>query len=122
MGVARGELSTPIQFSADAAVTVVLAAPNYPGTPTTGGLIRGLGENGQLVDPIEGVTIFHAGTKRPDPHGSFVVSGGRVLNVTARAATIEAARKKAYSAAARIEFEGMQRREDIASIDVQEEG
>lgn len=122
MEVATGSLSGPPAFSSQAAVTVVLAAPNYPSTPVLGGEIRGLGATGQLADPIEGVTVFHAGTKRPDPIGPFLVSGGRVLSVTALGETLEEARAKAYLGAARIDFDGVQRREDIAALAAKEEG
>lgn len=121
-GMAKGALNELPEFSKDAAVTVVLAAPNYPGTPKIGGAISGLGPQGQLSEPIEGVTVFHAGTARPDPKGPFLVAGGRVLSVTGLGVTITEARTKAYLGAARIEFEGVQRREDIAAIPAQEEG
>jgi phosphoribosylamine-glycine ligase len=84
--------------------------------------IRGLASNGQLAEPIEGVTVFHAGTTRIAPQGPFLVNGGRVLAVTGVGATLEEARAKAYRGASSIEFEGMQRRNDIAARAAKEEG
>ena len=112
---ARGELRGAPEFLEEAAVTVVLAAANYPGTPQIGMEIRGLDARGQLADPLQGVTVFHAGTARPDPEGPFLVNGGRVLTVTALGASIAAARELAYKAAETITFEGMQMRGDIAA-------
>ena len=60
------------------------------------------------------MVVFHAGTRR-DAAGRFVTAGGRVLGVTARAATLAEARERAYAAADRIRFEGMHFRRDIAS-------
>jgi phosphoribosylamine--glycine ligase len=118
---AAGALSGAPAFSGDAAVTVVLAAPGYPASPQVGGVIRGLGPDGQLAEPLEGVTVFHAGTSRQSAEGPFVVSGGRVLSVTGLGATLAQARERAYRAVARIEFDGMQRREDIAAAAAKEE-
>jgi phosphoribosylamine--glycine ligase len=89
------------------AVTVVLAAAGYPGTPRTGDVIEGL-------DRVpEGVEVTHAGTAaRAD--GAIVTAGGRVLNVTALGPTPAAARDAAYAAADLITFEGRQLRRDIA--------
>jgi phosphoribosylamine--glycine ligase len=55
--------------------------------------------------------VFHAGTK--DSNGAIVTNGGRVLGVTATGKDLAAARSFAYSAAARISFEGLQKRNDI---------
>jgi phosphoribosylamine--glycine ligase len=119
---ARGQLIDQPVFTSDAAVTVVLAAPGYPQAPEVGGVITGLGANGQLADPIDGVTVFHAGTSRLEGSGDYVVSGGRVLSVTGVGSTLAAARQRAYEGAARIEFEGAQRRRDIAAAAAEEEG
>jgi len=119
---AAGDLDEAPTFSDDAAVTVVLAAEGYPEAPRTGMAIDGLGADGQLAAPFEGVTVFHAGTTRPDPHGPFVVSGGRVLAVTGVAPSIASARALAYEGARRISFDGAQRRLDIAAEAAQEEG
>ena len=118
---AAGELSDAPTFSDEAAVTVVLAAAGYPAAPVTGAEISGLGPDGQLAEPRTDVTVFHAGTARPDPDGPFVVNGGRVLTVTALGATIAEARATAYEAAEAIEFEGRQLRHDIAARAAEEE-
>lgn len=91
------------------AVGIVLAAPGYPEAPRAGLPISGL----ELATP-PGVVVFHAGTKR-DASGRVVTSGGRVLTVCARGATVSAAREQALQHALRIEFEGRQLRQDIAS-------
>ena len=97
----------------DCAVTVILAAAGYPERPRRGDLIAGLGPNGQLARPLEGVIIFHAGTEqRPDGH--FVTAGGRVLAVTAVAPTLDEARRRAYQGASLVTFEGKVMRSDIA--------
>ncbi|MDE2281140.1 MAG: phosphoribosylamine--glycine ligase [Actinomycetales bacterium] len=111
--IGRGA-GAPDLASAGYAVTVVLASPGYPERPRTGGVIEGLGEDGQLASPLEGVVVFHAGTVRDDA-GRFVTAGGRVLAVTAVASSIDAARALAYEGCARITFEGMVMRTDIAA-------
>ncbi len=77
MAVATGSLRRlpPPTFTADAAVCVVLAAPGYPEEPRTGGAISGLDAAGRSSAAVEGVTVFHAGTARPDPAGPFVTAG-----------------------------------------------
>ena len=73
MAVATGTLGrTPAPaFSDAAAVCVVMASPGYPEAPRTGGTISGLDASGQSTAAVEGVTVFHAGTSRPDPAGPF---------------------------------------------------
>ncbi len=117
MAVATGTLASFPRptFSSDAAVCVVLASPGYPESPRTGDAIAGLDASGQLIAPVDGVTVFHAGTRRPDPHGPFLTSGGRVLGVTALAPTLSAARTKAYAALEPIRWDGMLVRSDIAA-------
>ena len=83
--------------------------------------ISGLASDGQLENAIAGVTVFHAGTARPDPDGPFLVSGGRVLTVSATAETLKDARVLAYQAVDQISFEGMQYRTDIAEEAVRRE-
>jgi len=101
-----------VDFSFDPrpAVCVVLAAPGYPGTVVTGQVISGLEEAGKMKD----VMVFHAGTKL-DGDGNVVTSGGRVLGVTALGGTCAEARDRAYAAASKISFDGMQFRRDIAA-------
>lgn len=88
----------------DAALTVVLAADGYPGEVKKGTVIRNIDAAGE----VEGVTVFHAGTR--ERGGEIVANGGRVLNVTALAPTIEEARARAYEAVGRIDWpEGFSR-------------
>jgi phosphoribosylamine--glycine ligase len=109
---ARGDgvASTPVAFSTDAAVTVVLASGGYPGEHRTGVPITGAED----AAAREGVHVFHAGTAR-DPAGRLVTAGGRVLSVTALAADLVSARARAYDAVAMVGFEGMQWRRDIGT-------
>ena len=111
--VASGELSDLPATTGEAAVTVVLASHGYPESSRPGDVIYGLGPDGQLAQPLEGVTVFHAGTAR-DADGRFVTSGGRVLAVTAVGDSVAAARERAYAAADQITFEGRVMRRDIA--------
>jgi phosphoribosylamine--glycine ligase len=105
---ARGDLSrTSLDFDARAAVGVVLAAEGYPGKVAAGDAIGGL--DGPFA---EGVQVFHAGTAA-GPGGAVVTSGGRVLTVCALGEGLDDAARRAYAAAARISFRGMQYRKDI---------
>jgi phosphoribosylamine--glycine ligase len=90
-----------------AAVCVVLASGGYPGPVEKGKPISGLEE----ASAMDGVVVFHAGTN--DSNGAIVTNGGRVLGVTATGKDLAAARSLAYSAAARISFGGLQKRNDI---------
>ena len=94
----------------DACVSVVLAAKGYPDAPEAGAEIEGV----EAASELEGVSVFHAGTRREGD--SLVVSGGRVLNVSATAHDLAAARERAYEAAGLIRFDGMQRRSDIGEV------
>jgi phosphoribosylamine--glycine ligase len=90
------------------AVCVVMASQGYPGTYAKGRVISGLNHAGELPD----VKVFHAGTKLEN---NFVVTdGGRVLGVTALGETLADAKKRAYEAAAKIQFQGAFYRRDIA--------
>jgi phosphoribosylamine--glycine ligase len=113
LAVGEGRLGAPQFFPSQSAVTVVLAAEGYPTSPRAGDVIHGLGDDGQLATPVEGVTIFHAGTRR-NAQGQFVTSGGRVLAVTALGPTLASARMRAYEGAALVTFEGRVMRTDIA--------
>jgi phosphoribosylamine---glycine ligase len=117
--VADGRLSSvcdgELEFSLDASVCVVMAADGYPATPRSGDPIGGLDPAGQLVDPVDGVHVFHAGTRRDEPAGPFLTAGGRVLGVTALAPTLEEARRAAYRGAGRISWKGAQFRRDIGT-------
>ena len=111
--VATGTLDEVPATTGQSAVTVVLSAAGYPEDPRRGDVISGLGDDGQLALPQEGVVVFHAGTTR-DERGRFVTHGGRVLAVSAVADTLAAARERAYAACATITFEGRVMRHDIA--------
>lgn len=107
-GAATGALAdAQTRWEAPASLCVVLASEGYPGSYPKGRVIRGLREAAGL----EGVEIFHAGTASRD--GEIVTSGGRVLSVTARGDDVDQAAQRAYAAADRIHFEGMQLRRDI---------
>lgn len=92
------------------AVCVVLASEGYPGSYEKGKVILGIEE----AEAIDGVMVFHAGTKR-NADGELVTNGGRVLNVVALGDTFEQARERAYEACDLINFEGKQLRSDIGS-------
>jgi phosphoribosylamine--glycine ligase len=95
------------EFSDEWAVTLVLASAGYPESSSAGDVIHGLAEAAELAE------ITHAGTAARE--GEIVTAGGRVLNVTALGADAAEARDRAYDAAGRISFEGMQLRRDIAA-------
>jgi phosphoribosylamine--glycine ligase len=117
LAAANGTLDEvePPKFSGDAAVCVVLASPGYPEAPRLGDPIEGLARSGQPTSPVEGVTVFHAGTRRHDAGASFYTAGGRVLDVTAVAPTLAEARRHAYAVARTVDWEGRQMRRDIAA-------
>ena len=97
-----------LRWYPEAAVTVVMAAKGYPGHYNKGTLIEGLDAAAQ----VEGVQIFHAGTKADGKR--VLANGGRVLNVTARGKTVREAQQRAYAAIDKIKWpEGFCRR-DIA--------
>ena len=103
LAIAKGELDTAEapRFSDDTALTVVMAAKGYPGTPEKGGAIT--------LPPQADAKIFHAGTAMKD--GQLVANGGRVLNVTGRGKTATEAQAKAYAARYPL---GLGRAEDVA--------
>jgi len=112
-GAARGDLDRRETVTCeDAAVCVVLASGGYPREFEKGLAIGGLDETGGLPDAPDTV-VFHSGTVREGK--GFATSGGRVLGVTARGATVREARDRAYRAAERIRFGNLQMRSDIAS-------
>ncbi len=95
------------------ALGVVLAAKGYPQAPESGAVITGLekvADNAQNDEQAQ-VKVFHAGTK--EEGGNVVVSGGRVLCVTALGDSVRVAQKNAYAAAEQIHFDGKQMRRDI---------
>lgn len=95
-----------VEWSDDACACVIMASGGYPKSYPKGIEITGL-TNGQL----DGVTVYHAGTKLQD--NELVTSGGRVLGVTALGDTLENALKKSYDAVGKIHFEGAHYRRDI---------
>jgi phosphoribosylamine---glycine ligase len=113
LAVANGDLDGAAPEAKGAAVTVVLAAHGYPGAPRAGDVITGLGTDGQLAEPVEGVTLFHAGSTR-NSGGQFFTSGGRVVAVTGVGDTLAEARSRAYRGASLVTFEGRVMRSDIA--------
>ena len=111
LAAATGTLADlpPLQWSDDAAVCVVIAAEGYPESPVTGGVITGLAE----ADAVDGVDVLHAGTRAEG--SEIVASGGRVLSVVGRGATLAEARARAYAAVALIDLPGSHHRSDIAA-------
>ena len=91
-------------WNTGAAVTVVIAAEGYPGSPVTGDVIDGAGQDG----------ILHAGT-RLDDDGRVLSAGGRVLSATAVGPDLPAARELAYQLVGRVRLRGAQFRTDIAA-------
>src|SRR4051812_9023569 len=89
------------------AVTVVLASRGYPESASKGDVITGL----RSIDSLD-TEVLHAGTElRGD---DLVTAGGRVLNVTGLGETVVDARRRAYAAAEKVQFDGKQMRTDIA--------
>ena len=93
-----GQLAhSSVRWHDDSALTVVMAARGYPGTPEKGSVIRGIAEA-----QADGAKVFQAGTAMNA--GALVANGGRVLNVTATGACVRDARTKAYDAVDRIDW------------------
>ncbi|MBT1193545.1 phosphoribosylamine--glycine ligase [Rhodococcus kroppenstedtii] len=92
----------PLQWKDGSAVTVVVAAENYPGRPRTGDVITG----------ADGPGVLHAGTARNDA-GALVSAGGRVLSVVGVGADLAAARTEAYDVLSRVSLPGGHFRSDI---------
>jgi len=107
---ARGHLAgASLGESADAAVTVVLAGPDYPARSDYAGVaIDGIDEA-----EAAGALVFHAGTAARD--GRVVTNGGRILSVTATGPSLEAARDRAYEGVSHVSFEGARFRSDIGA-------
>ncbi|MEQ5788067.1 phosphoribosylamine--glycine ligase [Erythrobacter sp. NFXS35] len=114
LACAKGELGgVAPQFRPDTALTVVMAANGYPGTPDKGGAIA-------LNDAeAPGTKVFHAGTARND--GALIANGGRVLNVIAMGANVIEAQRLAYAAVDRIDFPSGFCRRDIGWREVARE-
>ncbi len=98
-------------FASETALTIVMAANGYPGTPQKGGAIS--------LDRVSGARVFHAGTAETD--GKLVANGGRVLNVTATGNNVGEAQKAAYAAVDAIDFPSGFCRRDIGWREVERE-
>ena len=107
LACAEGRLSeAQVNWADDHALTVVMAAQGYPGTPLKGTAIRGL----DALPESSTAMVFHAGTRAGD--GGILANGGRVLNVTARGETLVQARARAYAMVDAIDWpEGFCRRD-----------
>ena len=104
-----------LRWYPDAALTVVMAAKGYPGSTAKGSPIEGLEEAGE----VEGVEIFHAGTKAEG--GRVLANGGRVLNVCALGKSVAEAQARAYRAVGRIRWPDGFCRRDIGFRAVERE-
>jgi phosphoribosylamine--glycine ligase len=106
LAVAQGRLDNiaPPVFSDDTALTVVMAATGYPGTPATGETIGGID-----AAQAAGTIVFHAGTR--STNAGVVTAGGRVLAVTGRGATVGDAQAAAYRGVDALDFPGFCRRD-----------
>ncbi|HEU5157249.1 MAG TPA: phosphoribosylamine--glycine ligase [Streptosporangiaceae bacterium] len=102
--------STTLEWLPGAAVTVVIAAENYPAAPAKGDPIAGVDE----AERVPGAYVLHAGTARHHD-GVLVSAGGRVLDVVGTGPDLAAARKSAYEAVGKIRMRGAHFRSDIAA-------
>ena len=117
MAAADGDLEgNGPRWSADKALTVVMAADGYPETPLKGTIIRGIG----AADLQAHVKVFHAGTALQG--NEIVASGGRVLNVTATGSTVREAQERAYAAVDDIDWPEGFCRTDIGWREIAREG
>src|SRR5919197_656157 len=106
---ASGSLTgTSADATGEACVSVVVAADGYPEAPVLGGHVEGI----DAARALGGVSVFHAGTGTEE--GRTVVTGGRILNVTAVGPDFGSARSRAYAAVDRIRIDGARHRTDIA--------
>ncbi|WP_442754690.1 phosphoribosylamine--glycine ligase [Methylocystis sp. JAN1] len=116
LAAARGALSDARpRFSDRAALTVVLAAKGYPGTPLTGSEIKGV----ERAEAMADVVVTHAGTRADGKR--LLAAGGRVLNVTALGGGVAEAQAKAYAAVDAIDWPGGFCRRDIGWREVARE-
>jgi phosphoribosylamine--glycine ligase len=114
---AKGQLpEQPVHFSGRKALTVVLAAKNYPTAPLTGTEIKGLEHAAALPDVI----VTHAGTRLEG--GRVLAAGGRAINVTALADSVTQAQRLAYAAVDAIDWPGGFCRRDIGWREIAREG
>jgi phosphoribosylamine---glycine ligase len=113
LAVAEGRLADAQApaFSADTALTVVMAANGYPGTPEKGGAIN--------IGDLGDARLFHAGTSMKE--SQLVANGGRVLNVTALGGSVSEAQARAYAAVDAIDFASGFCRRDIGWREISRE-
>jgi phosphoribosylamine--glycine ligase len=110
LAVAAGQLGSVVpRWSDEVSTCIVLASGGYPGAYEKGKPITGLA----AAAALSRVVLFHAGTRRSADGQDVLTNGGRVLGVTARAATLPEATALAYRAVEAIQFDGMQYRRDI---------
>ncbi|MBR7744668.1 phosphoribosylamine--glycine ligase [Phycicoccus sp. BSK3Z-2] len=111
LAAAEGRLAgvDPLRWSEETAVTVVVAAQDYPGTPVTGGPVSGTEDLPGGPDTY----VLHAGTTY-DEKGLLVSSGGRVLSVVASAPSLAEARERVYAGVDAVDLPGSHHRRDIA--------
>ncbi|MEP0189312.1 MAG: phosphoribosylamine--glycine ligase [Erythrobacter sp.] len=115
LACANGELgNVEAQFAGDTALTVVMAANGYPGTPEKGGTI-----DLSAVEEPDSAKVFHAGTALKG--GALVANGGRVLNVTATGGSVTEAQQRAYEAVDKVGFPSGFVRRDIGQKEVARE-
>jgi len=109
LSAAEGEIDeSKIAFDDSWSICLVLASAGYPASARSGDVISGLGD-------VDGARVYHAGTKL-NGAGEFETNGGRVLAVVARGDSREAALDKAFAEAAKVNFDGAQRRSDIGRL------
>ncbi len=97
-----------ISFDESWSICLVLASAGYPNSSRSDDVIKGL-------DSVEGVRVYHAGTKKNE-NGEFVTNGGRVLAVVGRGDDRESAVNNSYNEAGKVSFDGDQRRSDIGRM------
>jgi phosphoribosylamine--glycine ligase len=97
-----------LSFDEGWSVGVILASGGYPASSHSGDVIRGL-------DKVEGARVYHAGTRK-NGDGQWETNGGRVLAVVAGGADRVSAVEKAHAEAAKVDFDGAQRRNDIGRL------
>jgi phosphoribosylamine---glycine ligase len=114
LACAKGDLAgSEVSFRDQTALTVVMAADGYPGTPEKGGVIA-FGEA-----EADDAKVFHAGTALVG--GALVANGGRVLNVTATGASVTEAQARAYAAVDAVSFPSGFCRRDIGQKEIARE-
>lgn len=119
LAAAQGRLAElpPLEWSADAAVTVVVASHGYPESPRKGDVITGT----DAADATPGAHVLHAGTAT-NAAGELISAGGRTLSVVGRGASLGDARAAAYAALGEIHVDGSHFRSDIALVAAIEAG